>query len=75
MENYTKYISINPGIRFGKPCIKGTRIAVQDILQWLASGMTYDEILSDFPELSHDHILVALSFAANREKISKIVAA
>jgi uncharacterized protein (DUF433 family) len=75
MEDYKKYISINPGIRFGKPCIKGTRITVQDILQWLASGMTYEEILSDFPELTHEHILAALAFAANRERISKIVAA
>lgn len=75
MKNHMEYISINPNIRFGKPCIKGTRIAAVDILQWLASGMTYEEILSDFPELTHDHILAALSFAANREKISKIVAA
>ncbi len=45
MENLASYISIQPGIRFGKPCIKGTRIAVTDILQWLASGMSYSDIL------------------------------
>ncbi len=65
-------ISINPEIRFGKPCIKGTRIAVVDILQWLASGMNESEILSDFPSLTHEDILAALSFAANREASTKI---
>lgn len=45
MNDYERYISINPQIRFGKPCIAGTRIAVSDILQWLASGMSIDEIL------------------------------
>jgi uncharacterized protein (DUF433 family) len=66
MENLQQYISINPNIRFGKPCIKGTRIAVGDILQWLASGMSYEDILNDFPSLRQEHILAALSFAANR---------
>ena len=75
MENYQEYISIDPNIRFGKPCIKGTRIAVQDILQWLASGMTYEDILEDFPSLNKDHILAALAFAARREQITRIVAA
>ena len=75
MENYHEYISVNPEIRFGKPCIKGTRIAVLDILQWLASGMTYEEILEDFPVLTRDHILAALAFAARREEITKVVAA
>ncbi|MDR1203569.1 MAG: DUF433 domain-containing protein [Tannerellaceae bacterium] len=46
MESFVSYFSINPGIRFGKPCIKGTRIVVTDILQWLASDMTHEEILS-----------------------------
>jgi uncharacterized protein (DUF433 family) len=70
-----EYISFNPNIRFGKPCIKGTRIAVVDILQWLASGMSYDEILEDFPELKKEHILAALQFAAKRETIIKSIAA
>ena len=75
MENYLEYISINPNIRFGKPCIKGTRIAISDILQWLASGMTYDEVLEDFPSLTKEHILAALTFAAKREQITRIIAA
>jgi uncharacterized protein (DUF433 family) len=69
------YIDINPEIRFGKPCIKGTRIAVGDILQWLASGMTNEEILEDYPELREAHIFAALQFAANRESFIKMVAA
>ncbi|ODT35368.1 MAG: hypothetical protein BGN92_04170 [Sphingobacteriales bacterium 41-5] len=75
MKNYSSFISIDPEIRFGKPCIKGTRIAIADILQWLASEMTYDEILSDHPQLNMDHILAALHFAANRETTIKIIAA
>ena len=75
MKEVAAYISINPDIRFGKPCITGTRIAVADILQWLASGMSQEEILNDYPALKKEHILAALSFAANRESIIKIVAA
>jgi len=67
MKEVAAYISINPEIRFGKPCIKGRRIAVADILQWLASGMTQEEILADYPLLTKEHILAALAFAANRE--------
>jgi uncharacterized protein (DUF433 family) len=51
MIDYKKIISINPNIRFGKPCIRNTRISVFDILSWLASGMTHAEILEDYPEL------------------------
>lgn len=69
MEQFSSYIAINPNIRFGKPCIKGTRIAVVDILQWLASGMTNAEIIGDYPYLKEDHILAALAFAANRETL------
>ena len=75
MNDYLQYISINPNIRFGKPCIKGTRIAVVDILQWLASGMSFEEITVDFPQIKTEHIRAALAFAAHREKISKIIAA
>lgn len=75
MKQMAEYISINPEIRFGKPCIKGTRIAVSDILQWLASGMTQEEILNDYPSLIKEHILAALAFAANREAMIKIIAA
>jgi len=68
-------ISIDPDIRSGKPCIRGTRITVGDILQWLASGMSVAEILDDFPLLKEEHIRAALTFAANREAYTKIVAA
>jgi uncharacterized protein (DUF433 family) len=73
MTNIQERISINPEIRFGKPCIKGTRIAVWDILGWLASGMTQDEIVEDFPQLTHEDILAALAFASNREQNTKIL--
>ncbi len=75
MKEFSSYISINPEIRFGKPCIKGTRIAIADILQWLSSGMTYAQILEDYPSLKEEHILASLAFAANRESIIKIIAA
>ena len=75
MNELLKYISIDPDIRFGKPCIKGTRIAVGDILQWLASGVSIPEIIDDFPLLKEEHIRAALAFAANREAFTKIVAA
>lgn len=75
MKELSSYISIDPEIRFGKPCIKNTRIAVSDILQWLASGMSHAEILEDYPSLEEDHIRAALMFAANRESMIKIIAA
>lgn len=75
MKDFSSYISIRSDIRFGKPCIEGTRIAISDILQWLASGMTYTEILEDYPLLKEEHIKAALAFAANRESIIKIIAA
>lgn len=75
MKDFFTYISIDPEVRFGKPCIKGTRIAISDILKWLASGMTQEEILHDYPSLKKEHILAALAFAAHRESITKIVVA
>ena len=75
MQDYLAHIYINPNIRFGKPCIKNTRIAVLDILQWLGSGMTNSEILIDYPLLKEEDILAALQFAAHREQVSKIIAA
>jgi len=66
--DYKKYITINPGKRSGKPCIRDLRITVYDILEYLASGMTIDEILKDFPELTKDDIFAVLSYAADREK-------
>jgi uncharacterized protein (DUF433 family) len=70
--SYTQIISINPEIRFGKPCIKGTRIAVVDVLGWLASGMTYEQISNDFPGITKEHILACLEYAADREGKLKI---
>jgi uncharacterized protein (DUF433 family) len=61
-------ISIDPAIRGGKPCIVGTRITVYDVLEYLAGGMTEDEILSDFPDLARDDIRAVLAFAAARER-------
>ena len=75
MKELASYISIEPNIRFGKPCIKNTRIAVSDILQWLASGMSNAEILEDYPSLKDEHIKAALMFAAKRESMIKIIAA
>ncbi len=75
MKEVAKYISIDPEVRFGKPCIKGTRITIADILIWLASGMTEKEILEDHPALEAVHIKASLSFAAHREEIIKIIAA
>ncbi|KIQ20975.1 hypothetical protein RT99_13270 [Flavobacterium sp. MEB061] len=65
MENRSQnLISINPDIRFGKPTITGTRICVSDILLWLSKGMSFDEIIEDFPQLKKEHILAALVFAS-----------
>jgi uncharacterized protein (DUF433 family) len=75
MNELLSYISVDQDIRSGKPCIKGTRITVSDILQWLASGMSISEILDDFPTLKEEHIRAALAFAANREAFTKIIAA
>lgn len=66
--DYRDIITIEPGKRSGKPCIRGLRITVQDILEYLAGGMTEEEILSDFPELNHEDIRACLTFAANRER-------
>ena len=67
MVDYKQMITRDAGIRFGKPCVKGTRISVYDVLSWLASGMTFDEIIGDFPELTQSDILACLAFAADRE--------
>ena len=67
-KDYTKIITIEPGKRGGKPCIRGMRITVYDVLEYLASGMSEDEILSDFPDLTREDILACLSFAADRER-------
>lgn len=66
--NYRDRITIEPGKRSGKPCIRGLRITVYDILDYLASGMSEDEILKDFPDLEREDIRAALCFAADRER-------
>jgi uncharacterized protein (DUF433 family) len=67
-SNYQNRITIEPGKRSGKPCIRGMRITVYDVLEYLASGMSEEEILSDFPELKKDDIRACLAFAADRER-------
>ncbi|HYE75280.1 MAG TPA: DUF433 domain-containing protein [Blastocatellia bacterium] len=66
--NYKDYITIEPDKRSGKPCIRGMRITVQDVLEYLASGMTEEEILDDFPDLTREDIQACLAFAADRER-------
>lgn len=61
-------ISVDPEVRSGKPCIKGTRITVYDVLEYLAGGMTEEEIVGDFPSLTAEDIRACLSFAAARER-------
>jgi uncharacterized protein (DUF433 family) len=62
-------ISIDPAIRFGKPCVRGTRITVGDVLGFLADGGTETQLFADFPQLTHDDVLACLGFAAERERV------
>ncbi|HLP19576.1 MAG TPA: DUF433 domain-containing protein [Chitinophagales bacterium] len=71
--NFQQYIEINPEIRFGKPCLIGTRISVYDVLGWLASGMKENEIIADYPELNANHIQACLAYAADKERKLKVV--
>lgn len=73
--SYRDIITIEPGKRSGKPCIRGMRITVYDVLEYLAAGMSHQEILEDFPYLSEDDIRACLSYAADREKASLVVKA
>jgi len=68
MIDYKSIIKRNTNKRFGRPCIRDTRITVSDVLGWLASGMDYKDILDDFPELTQDDIHACLAYAADREK-------
>ena len=65
---YSDIITIDPGRRGGKPCIRDLRITVYDVLEYLASGMSEDDILADFPDLQRDDIRASLAFAADRER-------
>lgn len=66
--SYQKIITIEPGKRGGKPCIRGLRITVYDVLEYLASGMSEEQILKDFPDLTKEDIKACLEFAADRER-------
>lgn len=66
--DYRKYITIEPGKRGGKPCIRGLRITVYEVLDYLASGMSEQDILNDFPDLHSEDIRACLAFAADRER-------
>jgi uncharacterized protein (DUF433 family) len=74
MYIYKNIITLEPGKRSGKPTIRGMRITVEDILRWLASGMSFEDILDDFPELRREDIVVALEFAAMRHQRTVIAA-
>jgi uncharacterized protein (DUF433 family) len=66
--NWQERISVNPAVRSGKPCVRGTRITVYDVLEYLAGGMTEDKLLADFPDLTREDIRACLAFAAARER-------
>jgi uncharacterized protein (DUF433 family) len=68
--NWRNFIQITPGVRGGKLTLLGTRITPTDILEYLAGGMTEDQILKDFPSLTHEHIRAVLAYAADRERLS-----
>lgn len=72
MTDYRNVIVINPELRFGKPCVRNTRISVYDILSWLASGMTSKEIIEDYPELNENDIQACLAYAADREHRTRV---
>ena len=67
--DYIDRIVIDPDVRFGKPCVRGTRISVGDVLSYLASGMSEQDILADFPQLLSEDIRACLAFAAERERL------
>ena len=68
MSHYAQHITLEPGKRGGKPCVRGLRISVQDVLDWLAAGRSAEEIIQNFPELMLDDIRAVLSYAAERER-------
>lgn len=72
MVDYRKIITLEPGKRGGKPCIRGLRITVGDVLGWLAAGMSYEEIIEDYPDLTEEDIQACLAFAADKERHSVI---
>ena len=73
--DYSQLITIEPGKRSGQPCIRGMRITVEDVLEYLAGGMTPDEVLADFPDLTAEDIRACFAFAADRERRLRVVPA
>jgi uncharacterized protein (DUF433 family) len=73
--NYRDIITIEPGKRAGKPCIRGMRVTVYDVLEYLASGMTQEQILQDFPFLTAEDILACFAYAADRERVQFVARA
>ena len=73
--DYSQLITIEPGTRSGQPCIRGMRITVEDVLEYLAGGMTPDEVLADFPDLTAEDIRACFAFAADRERRLRVVPA
>ena len=71
--NYKDIITLEPGKRNGKPCIRGMRITVYDVLSYLASGMMFEQIIEDFPELTKEDIQACLSYAADSEKHTRLL--
>lgn len=72
--DYRQHITIEAGKRGGQPCVRGMRIAVADVLGWLAEGLSHSEIIDDFPELTEDDIRAVLAFAADRQRRTATVA-
>ncbi|MBM4038559.1 MAG: DUF433 domain-containing protein [Planctomycetes bacterium] len=72
--DYREVITVEAGKRGGRPCIRGMRITVSDVLGWLSAGMTYQQILADFPELTEADLRACLAYAADRERRAKVVA-
>jgi uncharacterized protein (DUF433 family) len=68
MIDFRTIITLEPGKRGGRPCVRGLRITVQDVLEWLANSMSVDDILGEYPELVRDDILACLAYAAERER-------
>ena len=72
MREYQQIIRIRSEVRFGRPCVRDTRISVDDVLGWLASGMSFAEIIADFPELTDRDIRACLAYAADREGRTRV---
>jgi uncharacterized protein (DUF433 family) len=72
VSDYHKIITIEPGKRGGKPCIRGIRITVGDVLGWLAAGMSHGEVIDDYPDLTEEDIRACLAYAADKERHAMI---